>query len=291
MVFLVNVPIGVLLLIAAPRLLPKDDHRADGGLDLPGLLTLTPAVLLFVMPLILGHELGWPLWGWFSLGASALLFGAFLLVERHVAASGGRPLVSARMLRFPGLGWGLLALTLGPSTWGSFLFTTTLHLQGDLGYSPLKSGLAFIPCVAAFALVGLNWRRLPARLHNPIMPAGFLLAAVGYLFLGPLAGGGVAYEVLTVVVGLGLGVTTTVMTITLASVPPEDAPDASGMLLTVMQLGQVVGIATIGSLFLSLAENAHSTRHAEYGTGWALAGAAVIATACAYALSRRPRAL
>jgi len=291
MVFLVNVPIGVLLLIAAPRLLPKDEHRTGGGLDPFGLITLTPAVLLFVLPLILGHELGWPLWGWTSLAASAVLFAAFFLVERHVAASGGRPLVSARVLRAPGLGWGLLALTLGPSTWGSFLFTTTLHLQGDLGYSPLKSGLAFIPCVAAFALVGLNWRRLPARMYGPMMPAGFLLAAVGYLFLGPLAGGGVAYEVLTAVIGLGLGVTTAVMTIALAGVPAEDAPDASGMLLTVMQLGQVVGVATIGSLFLGLAESSHSTRHAEYGTGWALTGAAVVATVCAYVLARRPRTI
>ncbi|MBO2447447.1 MFS transporter [Actinomadura barringtoniae] len=288
MVFLVNVPIGVLLLIAAPRLLPRDDHRTTGGLDPLGLITLTPAVLLFVLPLILGHELGWPLWGWFSLAASAVLFAAFVLVERHVAASGGRPLVAVRVLRTPGLGWGLLALMLGPTTWAAFLFTTTLHLQGDLGYSPLKSGLAFIPCVAAFALVGLNWRRLPARLHGPMMPAGFLLAAAGYLVLGPLASGGVVYEVLTAVIGLGLGVTTAVMTIALAGVAAEDAPDASGMLLTVMQLGQVIGIATIGSLFLSLAESSHSTRHAEYGTGWALTGAAVVAAACAFILARRP---
>ncbi|MEV3925231.1 MFS transporter [Actinomadura coerulea] len=290
-VFLVNVPIGAALLLAGPRVLLRDEPaprtrplRAE--LDLPGVLTLAPAVLLLVVPLIMGHELGWPLWGWASLGASAAFAAAFVAVERRVAASGGRPLVSPRVLRAPLLVPACVAIVFGPATWSSFLFTTTLHLQGDLRMSPLESGLAFVPCVTAFGLVGLNWQRLPASWRRRAVPAGFAVAGAGYLFVGPLAGGGLAYEALTVVIGFGLGVMPIIMTTALRHVSPGDAADASGLLLTLMQLAQVIGIATAGTLFLSLAESGGSTRHAEYGTGWALAGTVLLGALCALSLAR-----
>ncbi|SEG87932.1 Major Facilitator Superfamily protein [Thermomonospora echinospora] len=286
-VFLVNVPIGVLLLVAGPRVLPADERRPGGGLDLPGLLVLSPAVLLVVMPLILGPETGWPAWTVASLAAGVVFFGVFVAVERRVAARGGRPLISGRVLRAPGLLPAVGALLLGPGTWGAFLFTTTLHLQGDLRMSPLESGLAFVPCVAAFGLVGLNWQRLPAHWHPRLIPVGFALAAVAYLCVGPLAGGGVPYELLTALIGLGLGVMPIIITVALEHVPVEDAADASGLLLTVMQISQVVGVATVGTLFLTLARDSGSTRTAEYGTGWALAACALVAAAGALLLARR----
>jgi MFS family permease len=288
-VFLVNVPIGALLLAAGPRVLPRDEGSREGGLDLPGLLVLTPAVLLFAVPLILGHDLGWPVWGWISLAAAVVLLAAFVLVERGVAARGGRPLIPGRVLRASGLPLALAVLVCAPGSWGSFLFTTTLHLQGDLDLTPLQSGLAFVPCVTTFALVGLTWSRLPERWHRWTIPAGFLLAAAGYACIGPLAGGGVPYEVLTAVIGLGLGVLPIVMATALRHVPADSAADASGLLLTMMQLGQVVGVATIGTLFLTLARDGGSTRHAEYATGWALAGSALVAAVLALALARRTR--
>ncbi|WP_242892329.1 MFS transporter [Actinomadura litoris] len=290
-VFLVNVPIGVALLLAGPRVLPRPEPSRAGGsvvraLDLPGLATLIPAVLLLVVPLILGHEFGWPLWGWVSLAASAVFLGAFVAVERGVAARGLRPLISGRVLRAPKLPVACAVLVFGPGTWGSFLFTTTLHLQGDLDMSPLESGLAFVPCVAAFGAVGLTWQRLPARWHRPAIPIGFTIAALGYLCVGPLAGGGVAYELLTAAIGFGLGVLPIGMTVALSNVPAEDASDASGLLLTLMQLGQVVGVATVGTLFLALTEDSGSTRHAEYGTGWALAGSILIGIVLGIILAR-----
>ncbi|WP_024936634.1 MULTISPECIES: MFS transporter [Actinomadura] len=290
-VFLVNVPIGVALLLAGPRVLPRDETAPPAGAprtrpDVPGLLTLAPAVLLFVTPLIMGHELGWPLWGWASLAGSAAFLAAFTVVERRVAASGGRPLISPRVLRAPLLVPACVAVVFAPGSWSSFLFTTTLHLQGDLALSPLESGLAFVPCVTAFALVGLNWQRLPARWHGRAVPAGFAVAAAGYVWIGPLSGGGVPYEALTVVIGAGLGVMPVIMTTALRHVAPEDAADASGLLLTLIQLAQVIGIATAGTLFLGLAESGGSTGHAEYGTGWALAGATLVGAVCALPLAR-----
>ncbi|MCK9893530.1 MFS transporter [Frankia sp. AgB32] len=91
-VFLVNVPIGLLLFVAAPRVLPRDEARHGPSLDAPGLFVLSATVLLFVLPLVLGHDLGWPAWAFASLAASVVLAVVFVVVERQVSAAGGRPL-------------------------------------------------------------------------------------------------------------------------------------------------------------------------------------------------------
>ncbi|MCL9759680.1 MFS transporter [Frankia sp. AiPa1] len=288
-VFLVNVPIGLALLLVAPLVLPADRGHGGPALDLPGLVVVSAAVLLFVLPLVLGHDLGWPAWTFASLAASGVFGGMFVLVERRVAAGGGRPLISPRVLRAPGLPAAGGALLLAPSTWGAFLFTTTLHLQGELHMSPLRSGLAFVPCVGAFALVSLTVPRLSPRLRRPAIPVGLTFAALSYLFIGPTAGGGVAYEIVTALIGLGLGVMPLIMSVALEHVPVEDAPDASGLLLTLMQLGQVIGVATVGTLFLTLAGSDGATRHAENGVGWALAALALLAAASASLLIRGRR--
>ncbi|GAA3123853.1 hypothetical protein GCM10020001_050790 [Nonomuraea salmonea] len=176
-VFLAVVPIALLLLVAGARLLPADHGGGRGGLDPLGLVTLSAAVLLFVVPLVLGRDLGWPLWGWISMGLSVVMFAVFVRVERWVTGRGGRPLVDARVLRAPGMRPGLAVLLFGPATWGAFLFTSALHLQGDLHMTPLASGMMLVPCALAFGLVGLAWPRLPLRLQRPLVPFGYVLAA------------------------------------------------------------------------------------------------------------------
>src|SRR3954469_19910551 len=94
-VFLVNVPIGLFLLVLAGRSLPADRGESGRGLDPAGVVTLSASVLPFVVPLVLGHEEHWPLWGWVSLGASVLAFAAFVAVERRLVARGGSAPVSA----------------------------------------------------------------------------------------------------------------------------------------------------------------------------------------------------
>ncbi|MFC7717693.1 MFS transporter [Nonomuraea recticatena] len=130
-VFLVLVPVGALLLLAGLKVLPADQGGGRAGLDPLGLVTLSAAVLLFIVPLVLGRDLGWPLWGWASMTLSLVMFAVFVQVERWVTARGGRPLVDARVLRAPGMRPGLAVLLFGPATWGAFLFTSALHLQGS----------------------------------------------------------------------------------------------------------------------------------------------------------------
>src|SRR5436309_604145 len=176
-VFLVNVPVGVALLAVGARALPHGKGEPGRTLDLPGLVLLTPAVLAFVLPLVLGQPEHWPLWGWVLMAASVPLVAAFAVAERRVARAGGTPLIPGRVLRVPGVPIAIAALFTVMTIFSGFFFTLALHLQDGLGYSPLRAGLTFAPAAAGFAVVSLNWRRLAARWHGTLIVSGFGLFA------------------------------------------------------------------------------------------------------------------
>ncbi|SDL56500.1 MFS transporter [Nonomuraea jiangxiensis] len=286
-VFLVLVPIGALLLAAGLRVLPADRGGGATGLDPWGLISLSAAVLLFVVPLVLGRDLGWPVWGWISMALSVVTFVVFVRIERWVTARGGRPLVDSRVLRAPGMRPGLAILLFGPATWGAFLFTSSLHLQSDLHLSPLAAGLMLVPCALAFGLVGLLWPRLPIRLQRPLVPVGYVVAAPAYLGLGFAAGGGVPYALMGALIGTGLGVQVAVTNMATEQVDGAYAADASGALLTVMQLGQVIGVSTVGTLFISLSQNTPTAPPASLAAAIAMAALAVLAGLSSLFLVRR----
>ena len=257
-VFLVNVPIGIILLVASLRLLPVDRPDLARPLDVAGLLSLAAAVLLLVVPLVLGHEEGWPAWTFASLVASVVAIGAFGLIERAVERRGGAPLIAERVLRAPGLAAALVAIVLALASYGGFLFVFTQHLQIGLGDSALAAGLTFVPMAIGFALSSLNWRRLPARWHQRVIPTGCVIAALGYAGIGLAVAdggsGGLVLPVALFVAGLGQGMAASpILTVALSNVAPQDAADASGVLTTVIQLGLVIGVATFGSVYLTQA--------------------------------------
>ncbi|MEU5974214.1 MFS transporter [Streptomyces sp. NPDC047315] len=256
-VFLVNVPIGAALLLLGLRVLPRDHgDRSARGLDLPGLVLLAVAVCLLTVPLVLGHETGWPAWTWVGLATSAVVFGAFLAYESRLARRGGAPLIAPRVLRIPGMGRAALGIAVAMAVNAGFVFAAALHVQDGLGYAALRAGLLFAPTALAFGLVGLTWQRWPARLQPALVPAGFALAGLSTAVCGLLwrGGGGGGPLLLPALVGFGAGLAmafSPVLAGALATVRPEGAPDASGLLVTVTQLGQVLGVAVFGTLFLS----------------------------------------
>lgn len=257
-VFLVNVPVGIAVLSFA-RKLPSGRFDGPRSLDLPGLLTLTPAVLAFVLPLVLGQPLGWPAWGWALLAASVVLFVLLGFVEHRVAAGGGQPILPRALLGLPGVLAGIGGLFAAMMVFGGWLFGFALELQDGLGESALRAGLTFAPAAVAFALVSLNWRRLPARYHAVLPAAGFVVNGLGLLWLGLLfrsGDDGTSFWVYaaSAVAGAGMAAAfSPLMTRVLSRVPVAIAADASGVIVTVNQLGIVTGVATFGTLYLNLA--------------------------------------
>ena len=284
-IFLVNVPVGLAVLAFGRQLPAADPGRPPRRLDLPGLLTLTPAVLAFVLPLVLGQSLGWPAWGWALLAASAAAGLALAPVERLVAARGGQPILPRALLAAPGVATGIGSMCTLMLIFGGWLFVLTLHLQDGLGYSALRSGLTFVPAALAFALVSLNWRRVPAAAHHILIVGGFVLNGGALLSLGLLlrdggTGGALTYLLAAISGGgmaAGFG---PLMTRVLSRVPVAIAADASGVIVTVNQLGIVGGVATFGTLYLNLAGHLHASAlasaHAYEASSIALAAVAIL---------------
>lgn len=254
-VFLVNVPIGLALLVLSRRLLPALPRDAGRGFDIPGLLLLAAALGCFVVPLVLGHELHWPVWGWVMLAGSAVLFALFGVVEWRIAVRGGLPLIPARVLRSPGLLPAAGAIFLIMAGFAGFMFAFALHQQIGLGHTALRAGLLSAPVSICFGLSSLHWQRLPKRVHLPLPVLALALVAPGYIVVGELlrAGGeiGLIPELVLSLLGLAAGCAyAPLFARALSRVDPADAADASGVLVTVVQLGQVVGVALLGTVFL-----------------------------------------
>jgi hypothetical protein len=155
-------------------------------------------VLLIVLPLVLGHEEGWPAWCFGCVAAGAVLAAGFVLIERRVAARGGDPLLNLAVLRAPALPSGLVTLAATQIAYGGLLFAFTLHLQAGLGESALRAGLSYLPMAVLFGLAGYNWRRLPAAARRVLVPAGLAVSGLlghaergGYVHHGLLDGGAV----------------------------------------------------------------------------------------------------
>ncbi|MFD0364792.1 MFS transporter [Nocardia sp. GCM10030253] len=290
-VFLVNVPIGVALLLVAPRVLPSDTARFDRKLDLAGLTMLTVSVLLLVLPMVLGHEQNWPLWTWITLGASVIGVAAFVAIERAVAARGGEPLFAQRVLRAPGLMLTAATLFVIMATFGGWMFVMAIHLQSTLGYTALHAGLLFIPMGVTFALASLNWERIPLRFHAVMIPLGLMLGATTMVTLGMMLREGAELGPLPLTIfgiqGIGFGLAfSPLMTRTLAKIPMSLAADASGILVTSVQLGIVVGIACFGTVFLGLVgattlSAAHALGTTAIAEGVTVLAAAALATRAA----------
>ncbi|MFF9014883.1 MFS transporter [Streptomyces sp. NPDC014870] len=296
-VFLVNVPIGVALLALGARVLPRDaptGPERSRPLDLPGLVLLAAAVSLLTVPLVLGQEQDWPLWAWLSLAAAAALAVVFGAYESRLARRGGAPLIAPRVLRIPGIGKAAFRIAVAMAVNAGFLFTLTLHLQGGLGYSALRAGLTFAPAAVVFGVIGFTWRRWPARAQRVLVPAGFLTAAAAALAMGALlrggGTGGWALYPAFVAMGGGLALAfSPALTGALAAVRPEDAADAGGLLATVTQLGQLIGVAAFGTVFLGRlhAPGAYDSAEALWACALALAAASILGASTA--LVRRAR--
>ncbi|PZS20487.1 MAG: hypothetical protein DLM60_08745 [Pseudonocardiales bacterium] len=209
-IFLINVPVGVALLVAGWRHLPADVARTSRRLDLRGVAALSAAVMLLVLPLVLGQELGWPLWSWICLVASVPAAALFITTQRRRLAAGGAPLVNLGILAQRPVGWGLLTMLTTTGTYYALLFVLAQYLQVGLGRSALVSGLTLVPWVAAFGLAGQVVRRLPPRWAPVAAPAGCVLLTLAYLAISAALFSGNTDEVLLVVLlgvgGFGLGI-------------------------------------------------------------------------------------
>jgi MFS family permease len=290
--FLVNVPAGLVLIWLALRYLPAGRPQ-PGRLDLAGVAVLSVAMVLLVVPLVLGQDAGWPAWTWACLAVSIAAFAALWRVEQQVSMRGGQPLVDPALIARPAISWGLASQAAATATYFAGLFTLPLYLQQGLGKSAAYSGLALVSWVAAFGIPGPVLGRFPARVRALAAPAGAAILAAGFaglaasLYAGHTSG--VLLMTLLGVAGLGLGTAFTGMLSHLtSSVSGEHAAGLSGLFNTTTRAGGVVGTAAFGTVYLALVHDRHQAVHGFATVSLALAVAALAAAALAGLSVRRP---
>ncbi|PWU49523.1 MFS transporter, partial [Micromonospora globispora] len=240
-IFLINLPIGAVILAAAVRRIAPDPGLGlRAGLDVLGAVLVTAGLMATVVAIVGAGQHGWT--SARTLGAAglaALLLAGFAARQRTAAT----PLLPPRVLRTPGLVAANAAQFLMIAAYFGFQFLLALHLQLVLGMDPATTGFAFLPTPLVIAAVSLGLAgRLVARFGaRTVLLGGLLLAIAGFLLLArmPVDAGYLADVLLAMLVfGVAGGLTLpTVTTLAMAGAQPADAGLASGLANTTQQVG------------------------------------------------------
>ncbi|MFF2503302.1 MFS transporter [Streptomyces sp. NPDC058067] len=255
-VFFVNVPIGILIALATPRYI-RESERHPGHFDIAGALTATAGMVLLVYGFIRASKDGWS--DSLTLGA----FGAAIVLLTLFLATESRsrqpitPLWMFRDRNRAGV-YGMM-LCLAGAIFGMFFFLT-LFVQNVLGFSPLRTGLAFLPISGIIAVAaGFASQFLPRFGPKPFMVAGALLAATGLGWLTMTDSDSTyASGILgpTLVLGFGMGLQFVSLTLmALSGVATKDSGAASGVLNTTQQVGGSLGLSILVTVYGTASRN------------------------------------
>ena len=235
-IFLVNAPIGAAVLLASLRVLPASPATPRGGrLDGAGAVLVTAAVMLAVYAVVGAGQAGWTSARTLgTLAGAVVLLTAFAAVEARVSV----PLMPLRLLRLRSLSTASVIGVLWAAAMFACFFLTTLYLQLVLGYSPLLTGLAFLPMnlIMASLSAGVAARLVTRFGVRPPLVGGLAMAAVGLALMGRApVGGHFLTDVLPGGILLGIGAGTALAPLLLAAISdvrPDEAGLASGMVNT-----------------------------------------------------------
>ncbi|HEY0540322.1 MAG TPA: MFS transporter [Actinoallomurus sp.] len=258
MIFLINLPLGLLAVVGGLRFLPESRAARPPRLDLVGVVLAAVASLLVVYPLVQGRELDWPAWTFVSMAAAVAVFGLFGWYEARKHRTGGDPLVVPSLFRKRGFTGGLIVGLVFFAGISGFSLVFSLFTQLGLGYSPLKAGLVGVP-LSLGMVGGFGVAQAVKRFGRTVIHGGIAVMAGGVACIVltlHLAGTGVTpWQLLPALVLTGLGMGTLMapfFDIVLAGVETHETGSAAGALTAVQQLGSALGVAVLGTLFFGI---------------------------------------
>jgi len=265
-VFLINVPVVVIALIAVTVLLPESRSAARPSIDVAGLLVSSAGLVALTYGFIKAGQDGWSDATAVALIAAGVVALALLpLVERRVARRGGHPLADLRLFRSADFRWGTILATLMSFAMFGMFFALPQYFQDVRGANALGSGIRLLPLVGGMLVGMVGGTRLtsprrprdgklaarPAAGPRTIVTAGYLLMAVAmglgaFTTLGSSTGYTVAW---VAVAGLGLGlVMPAAMGIALGALSAERSGAGSALLTAMRQVGSTIGVAILGTV-------------------------------------------
>jgi EmrB/QacA subfamily drug resistance transporter len=284
-VFFVNVPVGVLTILAALALLPRSRRDPAARLDLPGAAMLFLGLSLLLGPALFGHDFGW---AWYLAPvalAGVVALRLLLVLQRHRASRGLLPLLDLALLGERGFQLGLAATFCFYLSVTSFYLIVTLLLQGRLRFTPVESGLTMVPLALAFVIAS-RWAVRLAQSHGmAVLIAGCAVELAGLVVTGAVVvalrrPGLPAVAGSLVIYGFGQGlVMAPLFSTVLSRVRHAHAGSASGVLVTVQQAAGATGIAVMGALYFAVraaVSDVAAFLVASAATGVVIAAAAIL---------------
>ena len=248
--FLLNVPIGVVAIVAAPRYLDETVRRG-GRLDVPGAASSTLGAAALVFGIVHSAEAGWGAPATIvALAAGAALIAGFVAGQARAV----RPLLPLRLLADRRRAGAYAARFLFNGVLVSFYFFMTQYLQGVSGYTPLEAGLAFLPVTAAAFAAATVTSRLSRRLGSErLAVAGVAAMLIGTAWTSRVGGdtaylAGVALPMVVFGIGQGLGLSA-LTTAGMAGVEARDAGVAGGLVNVAHHLGGALGLGVLVTVF------------------------------------------
>lgn len=257
--FFVNVPIGLMVAFLVPRIIPDSKPElTNRHLDLPGAVLATSGMMMLVFGLVKA-----PQYGWGDEKSLALLAGSVILLAAFVfnESRSRQPLMPLSIFRIRNLaGANITQLVVMASMFAMFFFIS-LYVQKILHYTPVQSGLAFLPVTIVIGVASVLVSRLVAKVGYklPMVVAPLFIAAAMLIFSRLTVDSTYFADVLPGLILLALGLGFTFVTITIAAtsgVPKEEAGLASGILNTSQQIGGALGLAILSGVFASSLEKA-----------------------------------
>ena len=263
-IFLVNVPVGIIVLIVAARIVPSTRSPHPVGVDVPGTILFAATLTALLVPLTEGHSLGWPAWTWVLIALAVVLGYLTFRVERRAEARGEVPLLPPSLLRLPSMSRGLVMVLIFSMGFGAFMFVFALTVQDGLRDDALHGGLAIVPMAALFLAGSLLAPKLIGRFGRAALSGGALVQLTGLVWLvAVIASGWPHVSLLSMALPLALvgagqsmlfaGLFRSVM----ADVPMHLGGIGGGALITLQQSGLALGVATLGTLYLSMAPHGY----------------------------------
>ncbi len=302
-IFLINIPVGVVLIALAPRMVPAN-KGSRLRLDYVGSLIVVLLLVALLVPLTIGRDHGWPLWGWLLLASTPVLLAVFLWLEAALERRGKSPLLRPGLWADPVFRLGLALYLVYFSGVVPFFLYYSIALQFGLGYSALATATAMAPYAVGSTITSLWSARIVSRFNGPhTIFAGCGICAVGSaLMIATIEGDGsgrylgLLMTPAMVLTGLGLGlVIGPLLNFVLTRVQHDDSGAVSGLLSTAQQLGSSLGVAVIGlAFFRGFHGDLETMRYSALRTDMALAVVVVVtafllASALVWLIMRRSR--
>lgn len=296
-IFLVNVPIGLLALLGAVKVLPNDNARTTTApkLDVIGLVLASASLFLLSYPIVQGREADWAPWTWIMMASSVPALGIFALHQWTRHRTGRDPFIEPTLFRKRAFNAGLVVTLLFNAGFIGASIIGTLLLQIGLGFSPLHAGLTQLWFMLG-TMVSMGVAQKFAQTHpRRVLQAGLVIMAVGMAAMAlTVRHFGADLNSLTIapamiIAGFGVGLCfAPIFGVILAAVDDHEIGSASGLVNSVDQLGGGIGVAVLGTLFFNQASH-HGIFHAAEYTYWIAGAALAITCAVAFGVPKTAR--